>query len=173
VIVFIDESGFYLLPGVVKTYGPRGHTPELKVYLTRDHLAVITGISPEGHLYSLIRKEPISQTDTVIFLEHLLRCLRRKLLIIWDRSPIHRAGSVKDFLRYEAANRIRVEFLPPYAPDLNPDEGVWNYLKNVELRNKSCSDLYQLHSELSMSIEHLRSKPKIIQRFFTGAKLTL
>ncbi|MBD3315033.1 MAG: IS630 family transposase [Chitinivibrionales bacterium] len=161
-IVFIDESGFYLLPGVVRTYGLRGHTPELRVHLTRDHLAAITGISSEGHLYSLIRKGPISKLDTIIFLRHLLRCIKRKLLIIWDGSPIHLTFDVKWFLANDASRRIHVEFLPPYAPDINPAEGVWNYLKNVELRNLSCSNLDHLHSKLSMSIEYLRFKPRII-----------
>lgn len=62
----------------------------------------------------------------------LLRKLRGKVLLLWDGSPIHRGQAVKDFLRAGAAKRLRLEQLPGYAPDLNPDEGIWNYLELSE-----------------------------------------
>ena len=67
----------------------------------------------------------------------LLRKIPGKLLLIWDGSPIHRGQEVKDFLKRGAAKRLHLEQLPGYAPDLNPDEGIWNSLKRVELGNIS------------------------------------
>jgi hypothetical protein len=61
----------------------------------------------------------------------------------------------------------------PYAPDLNPDEGVWQYLKNVELRNVSCKDLKHLRQELQLAIMRLRNKPQLIQSFFGQAGLPI
>jgi transposase len=70
------------------------------------------------------------------FLKHALRQIPGKLLVIWDGSPIHRARAVKDFLASGVAeNRLQLEQLPGYAPDLNPDEGIWKHLKYVELKN--------------------------------------
>ena len=65
----------------------------------------------------------------------LLRKIAGKILLIWDGSPIHHGQAVKEFLSAGAANRLHLERLPGYAPDLNPDEGIWNYLKRVELGN--------------------------------------
>ena len=68
---------------------------------------------------------------------------------------------------------IHLEQLPPYAPELNPDEGVWEQLKNVEMRNLSCKDLNHLRIELNLAINRLRSNPRLIQSFFAGAKLSI
>src|SRR5215207_3490323 len=71
--------------------------------------------------------------DAVRFLKHLMGQIPCKLLVIWDGSPIHRGGALKDFLSSGAARgRVQLEQLPGYAPDLNPDEGVWKHLKCVE-----------------------------------------
>ena len=71
------------------------------------------------------------------------------------------------------AKYIHLEPLPAYAPDLNPDEGVWQHLKNVELRNVSCPAVPHLRAELSLAIMRLRSKPRLIKSFFVGAGLPI
>ena len=77
----------------------------------------------------------------VRFLRHALRRISGKLLVIWDGSPIHRSRAVKNFLSDGAAARLQLEQLPGYAPELNPDEGVWKHLKCVELKNICCQSL--------------------------------
>jgi len=173
-LVFIDESGFYLLPGVVKTYGPRGKTPVIDKWLSRDHLSVMAGATPAGKLYTLVRPEALTSEHSVVFLDHLLRQTKRKLLVIWDGSPIHRWGAVREYLSRGGAKRVHVESLPGYAPDLSPwDQGGWHHLKHVELRNLSCMDLDELHLELHLAIGRLRQRPHLIQRFFEAAGLRL
>lgn len=162
-VVWVDESGFYLLPARVRTYAPRGHTPVLRVRLTRDHLSVISAITPAGKLYLNVQDHAFRSPDVVRFLKHLLSHLPGKLLVIWDGSPIHRGQLVKDFLAAGAAARLRLEQLPGYAPDLNPDEGIWNLLKRAELRNRCCADLPQLHAELRGAAARLRRKPHLIR----------
>ena len=97
-IVFCDQSGFYLLPMVVRTYAPIGQTPILKENLTRDHLSAMSGITLEGKFYMLEQERAFKGKDVVRFLKHLMRQIPGKLLVIWDGSPIHRGGAVKDFL---------------------------------------------------------------------------
>lgn len=173
-LVFVDESGFYLLPGVVRTYGPRGRTPVIDKWLSRDHLSVMAGFTPEGKLYTLVRPESLSSSHSVLFLEHVLRQTGRRLLVIWDGSPIHRWGAVREFLSGPLGKKVQVETLPGYAPDLSPwDEGGWHHLKHVELRNLSCMDLDELHLELHLAIGRLRQKPQLIRRFFAAAGLRL
>jgi hypothetical protein len=79
-LVFTDESGFYLLPGVVKTYAPKGSTPLLKEWQTRDHLSVMAAVTSQGKVYSLVRQESLNGLHTVAFLSHLLYVAGERLL---------------------------------------------------------------------------------------------
>lgn len=172
-LVFVDEAGFYLLPGVVKTYAPCAQTPVLRAKLTRDHLSVMGGMTPQGRIYTLTRQASLNGTHSVEFLVHLLRVASERLLVIWDGSPIHRRTLVREFTA-ETDGKIRVETLPGYAPDLNPwDEGGWNHLKNVEMRNVVCKDAEQLHEQLHMAVNRLRNKCWLVHAFFKQAGLNI
>ena len=92
--------------------------------------------------------------------------------LIWDGLPAHRSQKVKDFLS-ETEGRVHLEQLPSYAPDLNPDEGVWRYLKNVELKNVCCQQIGELKRELRLAFERLRHKTEIITGCFDVAGLNL
>jgi transposase len=162
-IVWIDQSGFYLLPMAVRTWAPRGQTPVLRVKLTRDHLSAISGITPDGRLVMQVQDQAYDSEGVVRFLRVVLRKLKGKLLVIWDGAPIHRGQAVKAFLRRKAAKRLQLVQLPGYAPELNPDEGIWNYLKRVELKNVCCRDLTHLATELRKAKDRLRHKPEIIR----------
>lgn len=169
-IVFVDEAGFYLLAAAVYTWAPRGKTPILK-YPMWEHLSAISAITPEGKLYTWIQERAFNAEDIVRFLKHLLRQISGKIMVIWDGLPAHRGKVVKAFLAAGAAKRLHLERLPGYAPDLNPDEGVWHYLKSVELGNVCCHDLAALRNELRKAIARLRHKSHLIQSFFREAQL--
>jgi transposase len=158
----VDQSGFYLLPCVVRTYAPVGQTPILHEHLSRDHLSVISAITLEGKLLMMEQERSFKSQDVVRFLRHLLGQIPGKLLLIWDGSPIHRGGAVKDFLSSGASRRLKLEQLPGYAPDLNPDEGIWKHLKYVELKNVCCQNLSELKVELRKAKERLRHKRDVI-----------
>ncbi len=162
-VVFADETGFYLLPSVVRTYAPRGKTPVLSVPLTRDHISAIGAITLDGRVLLSTQDRSYCSPDVVRFLKHLLSHIAGKLLVIWDGSPIHKGDVVKQFLANGAASRIHLEALPGYAPDLNPKEGIWNYLKRVELRNACCTNLVELRRELRLAVARLRHRPHIVQ----------
>src|SRR5262245_41847616 len=155
-IVWIDQSGFYLLPMAVRTYAPRGHTPILRVPLTRDHLSAISGITPDGRLFMQVQDHAYRSEDVVRFLRLLLRKITGKLLVIWDGASIHRGKEIKAFLAERVAKRLHLEQLPGYAPELNPDEGIWNLLKRVELKNVCCRDLLHLATELRKAKDRLK-----------------
>src|SRR5436305_1110113 len=165
VLVFEDESGFYLLPGVVKTYAPEAETPALREKQTRDHLSVMGGMTPAGKVYTLARQESLNGLHSVEFLAHLQCVAGPRLLVIWDGSPIHRRAEVKEFVAGTRGG-VWVEALPGYAPDLSPgDEGGWHHLKNVEMRNLVCRDLAQLRQELYLAVARPRQKPHLVLSF--------
>lgn len=163
-LVFVDESGFYLLPAAVRTYAPRGETPVLR-YPPWEHLSMISAITPEGEFYTTMHERAFDGPAVVRFLKHLLHHIPGKLLVVWDRLPAHRSKVIKDFLRQGGSQRLYLAQLPSYAPELNPDEGVWNYLKRVELRNLCCHNLPELRSELRKAVVRLRRKTTVIQGF--------
>jgi hypothetical protein len=133
----------------------------------------MSGLTPAGQWYTLIRNEALTGKESVFFLKHVQRPLNSKWLAIWDGSPIHRGTKVKTFLAEGGAQSIPLEQWPGYAPDLNPDEGVWDLLKNVEMRNLCCSDFDPLYHELCLAILRLRRKPRLLQTCFAGAGLEL
>jgi len=172
-IAYVDEAAFYLLPGTVRTYAPRGETPLWKVLLTRKHLSVMSAVTTIGQLATLTRRRSMTGEDSALFLRHLSQYLGMKLLVIWDCLNLHRAEEVKTLLAYGWAGLIHVEEFPADAPDLNPDEGVWNHLKKFELRNLCCMDLDHLETELALAIRRMRRRPKLIRSFFAEAELDL
>ena len=165
-VMFVDESGFYQLPAAVRTWAPRGGTPVLRAPLDYEHLSVISGITPAGKLYMRVFEQSISGEEVVGFLRHALREISGKLTIVWDGLPAHRGQTVKGFLAGGASRRLHLERLPSYAPDLNPDEGVWNWLKNVEMKNLCCRSIDRLKTELRRAKERLRHKVEVIKSFF-------
>jgi transposase len=161
-IVWVDEAGFYLLPARVRTYAPRGQTPVLRVPLTRDHLSAISALTTSGRVLMQVQDEAFRGPQVVRFLAHLLRQIPGKLLVIWDGSPIHRSKVVKAFLAAGGAERLWLERLPGYAPELNPVEGIWRYLKRVRLRNVCCRSLSELRYELRLATANLRHKASVL-----------
>lgn len=107
--------------------------------------------------------------DVARFLQLLLREIPGKLLVIWDGAPIHRSRVIKDFLAKGGAKRIHLERLPAYAPELNPQEGVWNLLKRVELKNVCCLHVQHVQQELRRAKERLRHRKPVLRQCFAHA----
>ena len=171
-LVFVDESGFYLLPGVVKTYSPKGETPIIHEWQTRDHLSVLGAVTLQGKISTMVRRESLNGMHIIEFLLHMGQVVGDRLLLIWDGSPIHRRAEVMEFLA-EAGRAVHLEALPPYAPDLNPVEWLWKHLKQVELRNLACLDLEELHMEIHLALGRVRQRLALVRSFFEGAGLEL
>ena len=133
----------------------------------------MAGMTPQGKLDTLARQESLNGWHSIEFLVHLGRVAGKRLLVIWDGSPIHRRAEVTQFVS-ETRDAVRLEVLPGYAPDLNPwDEGGWNHLKHVEMRNLVCRDLEELHEQFHFAIGRVRHKPQLIRSFFAQAGLAI
>ena len=168
-----------LTPLVRRTFAPRGQTPIQKCWDRHDRLSAISAItiSPQRHrlgLYFHLLEENrnVRAEDIVEFLCLLRRQLRRPLDIVWDRINIHDASRlVKKFL--ERHRRIKTYQLPAYAPDLNPDEGVWNHTKYARLANFAPADRDELRTTVDRELERLRSRKDLLASFITHTKLPL
>lgn len=107
----------------------------------------------------------------VDFLGALLRHLAGPLLIVWDRLAAHRSGIVRDFIA-EQEGRIWVEYLPPYAPELNPVEHIWCYWKHHELPNVCAKDYWGLGEAARRTLKRMRRRPRLIAAFWEQTKLS-
>ncbi len=148
---------------MVRTYAPVGETPLLHHVLSHDHLSVIGAVGLHEKLYFQVYEQAIRSVEVIRFLKHLLHHIPGKLLILWDGAPIHRSKAIKQFLSEGAAARIHLERFPGYAPELDPEEGIWGHLKRVEMRNLCCADLQQTRHEFRAACQRLRQKPHLIQ----------
>ncbi len=149
-----------------RTYAPCGQPPVLRTPLTHDHLSIIGGVTADGRLFTHVQEAAYRGPAVVSFLRQLLRQIRGKVLVIWDGAPIHRCQPIKDFLAAGAAQRLQLEQLPGYAPELNPAEGVWNLLKRRELKNRCCQDLEELRWEVGLALRRLRRRPHLLTACF-------
>jgi transposase len=122
-------------------------------------------------LYVHGQERAIKAVDVVALLEHLLREVPGRMVLIWDGAPIHRRPGIQECLAHGAAQRLQLERLPAYAPELNPGEGLGPELKGVELRHVGCCHLPHLRHELRDAVKRVRRKPRILRSCFQGAKL--
>jgi len=168
-----------LTPLVRRTYAPRGKTPIQKCWSRHDRISAISAItiSPRRNRLGLYFKllannRNVKAEDVVDFLRLLARQLQRPLSIIWDRINIHDASRlVKEFLGRH--RRIKTYQLPAYAPDLNPDEGVWNHTKYARLANFAPADKDDLRRTVDRELEKLRSRKDLLASFITYTKLPM
>jgi hypothetical protein len=154
-IVFADESGFQLIPNLVRTWAPQGQTPlHYHRQGKREKISVISGISvsPKQHrlaLYYLLFFDNIGQEEVCCFLQELLRQVRGALIVLIDNSSTHQGKPLQNLLKRHP--RLHLEYFPSYAPELNPDEGVWSLAKRV-LANSCPNDTEELMDDVVGSI---------------------
>jgi len=164
-IVFADESGFLLIPNVCKTWAPRGQTPVHRHRYRRDKVSAISGlsVSPKRKrvgLYYRLYLRNIGQVEVCEFLRHLLRHLRGPVIVLLDNSRTHKGEPLRELCqRYR---RLHVEHFPSYAPELNPDEGVWSLAKNA-LANGRPDNVDELFADVVNSLEEIRRAPGKLQ----------
>ena len=166
-----------MAPLVRRSWSPRGHTPVLKQRTRWYRKISIIGalcVTPERdavHLYFRLHAANINAVRIVAFLRQLDRQLAAPAMIIWDRLPAHRALKVKRFL----ADRphLRTELLPPYAPELNPIEYLWGYLKFNPLANLPCMDLDFLADSARQATRSVQTDQDLLLSFIRHSPLSL
>jgi transposase len=167
-----------MAPLVRRSWAPAGHTPILRQRMRHyQKLSVMAAlvVSPGRRGVRLYFKNfpdvNIDGATVATFLRHLHRHRRGHIFLLWDRLTAHRAAIAREFLRRH--RRIHPEFLPPYAPELNPVEGVWGYLKLNPLSNFAPPDLSALVSRARRGNRSLQRKPNLLRSFIHHCPLPL
>lgn len=165
-----------LQPVVRRTWAPKGQTPIHHSWDRRDRLSIASAItvSPQRQRLRLsfqIFDHNITTDDLVPFIAALLSPGRPGLTLALDRWSVHRAAIKR--LRKRFPKRLWVEWLPAYAPELNPTEQVWNRTKYTDLANFIPEEIAHLRRSVRRSIQKTAGNPSLLRSFFKHAKLKL
>jgi transposase len=169
-LVFVDESGFMMMPTIRRTFAPRGTTPVNKVFDPHGRISVSGAIviSPKRtrislHYYMLADNVNFRGPSVVDFLKQLRNKTCGPMTIVWDQIIIHSSDVVVEFLR--SVPDIVVEPFPAYAPELNPVDRAWFYLKFNRFPNYTPSTMSKLRHSVELEIKRLQSKPNLLRSF--------
>jgi transposase len=159
-----------------RTWAPRGETPVQRSWDRHDRLSVISAVtlSPQRHRISLpfqIRNSNIVADDAVSFIKSLRRQLRRPLIVILDRWSVHRSAVKR--LQEAGLKGLDFEWLPGYAPELNPVEARWSNTKYADLANYVPDDVGRLRTAVRTSLRKQAKQTQLQRSFFHTAKLKL
>lgn len=167
-----------MAPLVRRTWSPRGRTPVLhQKTCSHKKVSVIGALCVSPHrnklnLYFRLYPDANINTAAVIgFLRGLMKELNNHILIVWDRFQPHRAGKVHDMLL--ANPRLHIEYLPPYAPELNPVEYVWAHTKMNPMANMPVMELSALATKARTHIRSLQKRQSLLRAFVKASRLSL
>jgi transposase len=177
-LAFVDETGFMLNPLVRRTYAPRGKTPLNRVADPHGRISVIGAITVDpqrkhvGMTYNMLGDNANFRGPGVAhFVRTLLAEIGGPVTILWDRITIHSCEEVERCLK--AAPGVVLEPFPPYAPKLNPADGIWGYIKYGRLPNYTPPDLDVLRATITDELNRLRQEEGLLRSFIRHTKLPL
>ena len=165
-----------LQPVVRRTWAPRGCTPIHYSWDRRDRVSVISAItvSPRRQrlgLYFALQPCNVRTPQFETFVSEILAHLRHGLILVLDRWQVHRSAARR--LLHRFPRRLQVEWLPPYAPQLNPVEQVWAQAKYHDLANFLPRDATDLHHAVEQSLQQTGTQQSLLRSFFKHAQLRL
>jgi transposase len=170
-LVFVDESGLSERPSVVRTWAPKGQTPQLVFSHSWGKISVIAGITWREFYFRLYRGS-IKGRQAAEFLGHLRRQIGPKLWVIWDGLAVHRSRTVQRHVQ-QTRGQVVLARLPADAPELNPVEYIWGHLKGHALANFCPKDLAHLGREARRQLRRSQRRRTLIRAFWQQAELSL
>lgn len=177
-IFFQDETGFTQQPSIRRSWAPRGETPILRPrgnHWTKNSVAAALGFRWDGKKTRLLARTKPDSFDTeslIQFVKDLKYFVRRaQVILVWDNLPAHRSLVMKRFL-LEQRDWLQIEWLPGYAPDLNPTEGVWNNIKGRELANYCADQIQEAASAFRRGLRRVAHTIQLPFSFLQHAQLS-
>lgn len=164
-IGFEDEAGFKINAHAGYTWGEKGKTPVISVNTQRGSINALSIVISDGTMRYSLSEKTIDSECFIAFLKQVISKRKKPLILLVDRVPFHRSKKVREFVK---ANRskLRIYFLPRYAPDFNPDEQVWNEIKNNQLGKQSVLNKADLKEKLKSALASLQKRADRIISFF-------
>jgi transposase len=170
-IWFADEAGIRSDSHAGTTWSPKGKTPIVSSTGARFGLNAISAVNPQGRFRFMCVDGRVNAGVFIDFLKRMIGSTERKVFLIVDGHPSHKAKKVRDFVE-SVSDRLKLFFLPPYSPELNPDEFVWNDLKNNSLGRKAIKGVGQLKREVISYLRFIQKTPERVRSYFMAPTTT-
>lgn len=170
-ILFQDEAGVRTDYHTGTTWAPVGQTPVVRGTGARLSVNMISAVTPRGKLYFRFLDGPGNSANFIAFLKDLLHDIEGRIFLIVDGHPSHRSKATKEFVAQQEG-RLSLYFLPPYSPELNPDEWVWKSIKHDGVGRAAARTRDEMFRIIAKSVERLQSAPDIVLGFFRSPDLT-
>jgi transposase len=168
-IYFGDEAGVRSDHHAGTTWAVKGKTPIVSTTGARFSMNMISAVNAQGKFRFMTVRGSVGAPIFIEFIKRLLHGSEKMIFLIVDGHPVHKAKSVKKFIESkEIKKRFRLFFLPPYSPELNPDERVWNDLKNNAVGKQAITDLEQLHKNVISHLRFIQKTPDRVQSYFNN-----
>lgn len=164
-IFFLDEAGVRSDQVLGRTWGLRGQTPEVPTSGKRQSVSAISAVNALGEFWFEIYTERLNATNFVELLRHFMRRRKSPVFLVLDGHPAHIAKSVARYVQ-SLRGRLELHFLPGYAPELNPDEFVWNHLKRQGVSKKPLLKNESLRQRVHADLTDIQSRPALVRSFF-------
>ncbi len=164
-IYFGDEAGVRSDCHAGTTWGVKGQTPVVRSTGQRSSVNMISAVSARGHLRFMVTKGRVNGPVFVDFLKRLMHHAPRPIFLILDGGSFHKSKPVKDYVA-SLGGKLRLFFLPPYAPELNPDEQVWKYVKHHGVGRVALRARYELKKFALARLRSLQKLPWTVRMFF-------
>ena len=164
-IFFADEASVRTNYHAGTTWAPVGQTPVVAASGRTRSISMVSAVSPRGELRFQVYEEGIRKEEFLEFCKMLVEDMKRPVFLILDNSQVHRSKILKEYVE-QSSGMLTVFFLPPYSPDLNPDEWVWKNVKHDNLGRASVKSESQLAEFASAALAKLRETPARIRSFF-------
>ena len=160
-IFFQDEASVRTDHHAGTTWAPVGQTPVVTKTGERKAIKMVSAISPKGELRFQVHEGRMNGGRFIEFLKALLRSVPGKIFLIVDGSSVHKAKKVREFVENETDGRLQVFFLPSYSPELNPDEWVWNNVKNDRIGRAVIMSKDDLKARAVSALRRLQKLPDL------------
>jgi transposase len=164
-VFFADEAGVRSDAHSGTTWAPKGKTPIVSTTGARFGMNLISAVSRTGQMHFAVVEGRVNAEVFIEFLRRLIHNRRTPVFLIVDGHPSHKAGKVKKYVE-TVADRLRLFFLPPYSPELNPDELVWNDLKTHILGRKAIVGPAQMRRIVLSRLRWMQKTPQHVASFF-------
>ncbi len=170
-IFFLDEVGVRSDSALGRTYGLKGKTPVVKTSGQRQKINAISAVNAKGAFWYKVYGGMLNAVLFIVMLKDLMKGRKKPVMLVVDGLPAHKAKSVAKYVQ-STKGRLELHFLPPYAPDLNPDEFAWNHLKQNGTSKKPLRQNEALRERLDKDLAAIKKNRRLVRSFFRAPSVS-
>ncbi len=164
-IFWLDEASIRSDDPLQRTWGEKGKTPVVKTSGQRQSINAISALSNKGGFWYHVYNGKFTADKCIACFQQFLKNRKSRIILIVDGHPVHKSKRVMEYIE-SLEGRIEIVFLPPYAPDLNPDELVWNQMRNVGTSKKPLKKGESLMNRAILDLERIKRNKTLVRSFF-------